>query len=444
MDPLNKCTVYGEKWLAAALDPFHDTNLELAGMPDLNPGPSFVSVLSGTDVITAPAGATNSWGLAIGFLPVNNTCSSSYLIYSGGGGGAASALPVYGNLASPPSTNFVGPISAIAFNDSFLALGGSPTRYIGYQPNNIAGNIQYQFGNNTLSPGRVIGMAFEVTDITPTLYQQGSVTVWRQPYHHDPGFNFVAQNNTNVYSISSPADYSPVYNLPTAMAIPGSRTWDAKKGVYCVGHLADYSKCVSAGNTNGSIFTLQGTDYLAGGSGNNTGDITVLNTTGGHNGFALGGASFTGLNSSFGALRVTYRIIYEYFPRPTQSDPFISLSSPSAPFDACAFQHYAKAMAALPPGVPVSMNAAGDWFRMVLQAVNSSGIANMLHPLLGVGVNYVNSLVNRPPTMANNTRRRQRPRRRQQQVTEIIRVPPTSVRNRLPNPKRKAKRKIRS
>jgi hypothetical protein len=100
------------------------------------------------------------------------------------------------------------------------------------------------------------------------------------------------------------------------------------------------------------------------------------------NGFAYSGAIFDGLNTANGSLTVTSRIFYEVFPQSSILSPYLTIATPSPPFDANAFMLYAQALDLLPVGVPVGENNAGDWFRRVGKALGSA--ARFLAPAVGL------------------------------------------------------------
>lgn len=435
------CTPEGEQWMAAALDPFHDYTIELMGLPDMASGPSFVSLKTQSITISAPTGATSTWNLNVGFTPVNKLglcqtyINNGGIKYPGGSGNDNISVPLYGSVSPLSGTVPFGPIVYSAIGDGAVGVSGptqnaDPLPYT-FATTQITGGA---FGDaSSFSPGRVIGMAFEVVDVTPTLYQQGTVTAYRTPY------NTMITNNafqagpggTQINELAVPTYLGYPSQNADASAIPGSRTWDAKEGIYMVGNMADFSNCKSFDANYASYLAIVGNVTAL------TADIptrcALAQYVGGTNGFALSGCSFSGLSAQFGALRLTTRIIYEYFPKSNMvlngADSFIGLSSPSAPFDTKAFESYSKAMNKLPVAVPVKMNNMGDWFKMVLKAVHSSGVANLIHPLLGAGVGLLtNAVSNNVPTQrtvapsrvilgppARPQRQRRRPRAQTQQ-----------------------------
>jgi hypothetical protein len=409
MVQLNKelsCTPEGEQWLSAALDPFHDYTIDLMGLPDMSSGPSFVSLKTQSVTVSAPPGATSSWNLNIAFLPTNKLgfgqvyLNQTGAIYPGGSGNTGISVPLYGTTTPLSGTVRIGPISYSAIGDG--AIGYS-------DPTSVADPLAYAtvntqvtgggFGDaNLSSPGRVIAMAFEVVDVTPVLYQQGTVTCYRNPYNHmisNSAFQ-AGSSGTQINELSVDTYLGHPQRIPDATAVPGSRTWDAKEGIYMVGNMADANACRSFDADQSSYISVIGT-VSATTNAFVPNQCLLMNNTGGTNGFALSGCTFSGLNPQFGAFRITTRIIYEYFPKCNSSaegsDSFIGLSSPSAPYDTKAFETYSKAMNKLPVAVPVKMNNMGDWFKMVLKAVHASGVATMIHPLLGAGVGLLSNVV---------------------------------------------------
>lgn len=416
------CTLDGERWLASALDPFHDTNLDLTGLPDLNSGPSFVSMLTQSITVSSPNVSNPTWTCNIGFLPLNKVGTGRNASLVAGvfppSADSFNFLPQY-NSGTNNDTNG-GPINVNVYSS---ATGNDPASYVPVAFSLAQPQFSKSFGDTSGTPCRVISMGFEVTDTTPTLYQQGSLTAYRVPYNE----NFMtinAQNNNalgTIVTLGMDAFGGCPTSIDGATALDGSRTWDAKSGVYMVGHLEDPTSCKAFGYYAGNRVAITNPDVgIVYGGNVAPSSLIEFSFAGGTNGFALGGVSIRGLNGINGSLRITARIIYEYFPRCTLADPFITLSSPSAPYDAKAFESYAHASRSLPVAVPVRMNAAGDWFRMAVKAAHESGLAGMIHPLLGVGIGSLNSVVNRNVAKPMGKPRRKKMRARRVSIASSV------------------------
>lgn len=391
-------TPEGKKWLTTALDPFHDTNVDLMGLPDANGSPSFVVSVQETQTISPPSGST-TWSAHISFSRLVFPQQMSYL-------NVGSGVPsrAYGTQAQIYTTSGNGYACNVGPITYALSANNSNENWVNATSSNTMGN----FGSTTRSPARIIGMAFEVADVTPKLYQQGSVTVYTAPASVVRCFPFQVNDNTNSSNVVADLYSGGAFNQQVAQQLRGSRTWAAAEGAYCVARVADFdmepsqlgsgSLCMSFQNSSGQSQPF-GTAY-------NPVAMIQSNWAGGANGFSPGGAIFTGLNGANGSLQITTRIIYEYFPYPNTGDPYLPLSSPSAPYDACAFQAYSRAIALLPPGVPVRMNPGGEWFKMALNAVDRSGLISLISPMAGRLTSALNNYLNVPTSRTKLGRNR--------------------------------------
>lgn len=383
-DKLACLSDHGRKWLEVALDPYHDTTLELMGYPDVNGSPSFVLVVKNTSVITAPGGSV-PWAAHFVIMPLN-------------------AVDVFGQWSPVSLTSIASGVSVPNFNyTGFSAQLGPVTvttttsesaNYENWFDNSGEPTSTLAYGGGGLTNARVIASAFEVTDVTAKLYQQGSVTVYTAPsaQSEDMVMNFagVSENFETCVKVES----GPPNSLAIAQLMPNTRTWDASQGAYVVGRLTEVDNPPSP--LFASMACIQDNSSVAGPAMPYPNYVFACSNAGGTSTMACSGAIFSGLNPTQGSLRLTTRVVYEVFPRASNNpqDPYLPLTSPSAPFDACAFQMYAEAVQSLPPGVPVRMNAAGDWFRMVMRTLADSNVLSAIHPGLGIGAKMVNSFVN--------------------------------------------------
>jgi hypothetical protein len=405
------CTISenAKRWLTAALDPFHDDNLELAGMPDTVAGNSFVLMVKQTVNVQAPTGATTPWSFTVSTLPVNFE-SYRAAAYANNGSSALTDGVYTWNMALDAtntgpinSGNLIGPITYASY------VGGASFPLANY---GLVGNTTQpfaSFGNApAVSPGRIIGTAFEVRDVTPVLYKQGNVTVgaFQPSIAENCRVNYSltstipspnAANTVAQYASSLPSSSTALFNYPNA------RRWAAKDGVYCVGKIGDFSRQgpVVGVPTEAPIL---GGDISSGGSQGLSNYTWAGQGTGPFNGVGCTMAMFEGLNPTYGNFQLSIRIIYEYFPNSLFGNAYQPLSSPTAPYDFMALQEYTMAIQRLPPAVPVGMNASGDWFRMVSKTLGSvaklaSPYLGLLNPALGSGARMLGRyLVDQPNT----------------------------------------------
>lgn len=372
------CTKKGKEWLTAALDPFHDSVLELAGLPDPNGSNSFVLMQKQSFVLSAPATAGTSWSAAINITGITSRGQySSYntLAFNASVPPIDNGSIVLQALGSGPGFNnrLAGPIMAAVYPTATA----SPywTFVDTASTNGVETNA---FGENTGTPCRIIGIAFEVTDVTPVQFQQGTCTVYRaatskiENLRVNVGAGTFGSGFVTYSGYEEPVFSNPISDSATALLIPDSLQWAASEGCYMVGKFFSLENLypAPANSPNSGLMPLDSGGFFMNTNPQNNGLSQILRVfgCGNHSGLTPSGAIFEGLSTTNGALRVTSRIIYEYFPV-LSFDPFLPLATPSAPYDSCALLMYSEAMARLPPATKVADNLSGDWFRSVGKAL---------------------------------------------------------------------------
>lgn len=346
----NIITPEGAEWIKAALDPFHDTDVNCKGFPDIVVSPSVVQLVKVTASISCPSAiTTGTWDVNIFQLPwfttepVDLWTKTNQVIYS----------PVNASIT-------LGGITAVAVQSgTSTAYGVAGTHFL--TPLSVADS--YFDG-----PARVIAGGMEIVNTTAELNLQGLVTVYRQPLATP-----LAQEG---WCISSPAGATPILGSFTgpsisywpstqanAMLLTGSRQWAAKEGNYSVFSLNSMTLPVSGENY---IQPVMMTDEVNGGTA--TSALTPAATGSGPYTFEpmalqpynMSGAFYTGLSLST-TLQITMNLFIERFPDPTEAD-LAPLAKPSPGFDPECLKLYSLALCNLPPGVMVKDNGLGDWF----------------------------------------------------------------------------------
>jgi len=211
-----------------------------------------------------------------------------------------------------------------------------------------------------------------------------------------------------------------VYNLPPstpgqAMEYSGSRQWEAKDGVYMVAcqdanrnklafTSADYVALTDGDfippalvgtNVDSHVYdawytsTFNPTFVTSHTSGLTSGAWARAQLPGQflHVPFHTSGVMLTGLSPS-STFTVTVRTMWEVAPvtgdlvlaSGTTINPLVPLAKPSAEYDPIALELYQRAVVQLPVGVPVSMNAAGDFWDWCLGALQVAA------PAIGVAL----------------------------------------------------------
>lgn len=404
----------GRNFLIGALDPFHDTEIEVDGFPDITSARSVVQVLQYTKTITKPVGlAAGNWDLHLSNMPLSSDLSTA----------VPSLLAVIVNSLGEISVNAGIP----AVNSGFLAQavpsGASMDAISGIRVGDGLGLPKsYSAGTH-----RIFGLGFEVINATAPLYRQGSVTTYRKPSHRVGGFGRepISPFKCSTYDYIS----GPVLTVAQAANFPNSRTWGAEEGVYGIATLNDINCPVVRATPNGgfaSTIDAVGTGS-AYGYGNLPADASLVHSYP----FDITGAIFTGLSDQT-SLTVTVRYLIERFPGPAETD-LVVLGRPSPAFDPLALELYSRCLEHLPACVRVSENPFGEWFNKVLGAVAeyAPAVARIFpHPLVSGIVSTVGHAaraLHRPEASTSTAVEAPRRQRREREIepstsTDLVRT----------------------
>jgi len=342
----------GAEWLKAAMDPFHDTDIELKGFPDVNVAPSVVQLIKVTQSISVPTTVTTgTWDCNIFTLP----------------------------WVTPENMN-----SAVKDNSVI-----SPTTPLSLQLGGVS-HISVQSGTSTATPltaavegdpltipatyldgsSRVIGYGVEIVNTTSDLNRQGLVIVYRMPQPPMNGQTYTLVN-TGDTAVVGAISLSPVRKWPTsaanAMLLTGSRQWEAAEGAYLVSTLNSINLPAQAASYVAPII-LQ--DEAEGSQDDIA--VTMITPIASSGGYAysmpplslqpynMSGAYFTGLSLQT-TLQVSLNVYIERFPSFDELD-LVPLAKPSPGFNARTLELYSTALCDLPPGVMAKENGLGSWF----------------------------------------------------------------------------------
>lgn len=374
----------GQEWMVSCLDPFHDYQQTLSGYPDMEAGRSVCQMYTTSYNIAMPSSYTTGYNCQVVFTGLdamaNTTGAGTQHMYyfdsgkqqmtyssttAGSGAYKLTTAPVM-VLCSTGTT------APTLDNVATTGTGGTnPVHYASLYTRSVA------------TRGRLIGIGIEVHNTTAELYKQGTVTVGQLASDYGTAYSVYTVDSDAAYE-SIPVTYCKGATLPSSeaslRAIPGSGQWEAAKGVYMIprllrselpimspGHCA--CACFSEGAKHFGQVPMIGADVT-------TPQFNVQGLP--ISSFSPMSAIFTGLSPQT-TLRVTVRSIVEFFPG--DGDAFLPLAIPSALYDPLALTAYAAASRSAPYAVPVSMNAAGDYFRLVLKALSG---AKQISPLLAL------------------------------------------------------------
>jgi len=397
----------GKEWLTAAIDPFHDTPLQVTGFPDVNEASSIVQVVRLSSTISAPSGVEGNWDVHIHQFPwLRRTNGVGGLWSNTVDGNQSTGFGIFclGNSNTTPS-----PVASSTCRYGGLAYdavaSGNPT----FTYNSTSSNVPFdtQLQPYLVGEYRVIAMGFEVINTTSELNIQGLTTVYRQPCGALDSAKTVlvstgstVSGSTTSFGFGYPAiitTQNPPANTAEALLLDGSKQWKAKDGAYVVSTMNSPEN--PAGYNPVSIIselspsdptqaTLPWQYFIPGGVNNAAFQEIIIPVSGASyvvNAIATGamqfqsynhaGAYFSGLsNSTTLQLNAVYYI--ERFP--SQLDSALVVLARSSPrLDCVALDLYSECIREMPVGVPQAENGFGDWFA---DAVSSA--ADFVSPVL--------------------------------------------------------------
>lgn len=375
-------------WFKAACDPFHDYDVSINGIPDIDGQVSVVQVMPKILTVKAPVnlGPGETWSCHICTLPLAQTVAvSSYnSVWSFGqstlGHGDAQdgvlgtvSIITHTDTPSISNANYSFP------RDNTPSFNSVKREFQAVSIDDVGGS----------SMKKLIAGGFEVHNDTAALYKQGSVTVYQSAQEViDAGVGRWThlENTADIYN-STKLCRQPPTDKTSAASLPNSRTWEAANGCYVPIRLGTETRYQP-----GTIHQFK-TRYVDAVGTQKNGGYQQVASTGGLNpepaSYALAhrscdiettGAYFSGLSPET-ILTVTIKLIIE--SAPTAANPTLLFSAtPTACYDPRIMSLYYQTIQSLPPGVEVRMNAKGDWFRMVMKAANT--IAPVALPLIGM------------------------------------------------------------
>ncbi|APG76182.1 hypothetical protein 1 [Beihai tombus-like virus 17] len=398
------CDRDAQNWLKVALDPFHDYNVQLAGLPDNDSQPSAIQIVPKVYQIKAPAGlaVNETWSAHISTLPIASThaCRSYYRNNTSGVVGDAAVT-----LSNDGQAGEIGTITVITHGDAGGLNGYDNLSY----PANVAqatdfGAITREFkafsldDDNDKTMKKLVAGGFEVHNDTAALYKQGSVTVYSsgQGTQREGALLRNADTSTVYHHQHLRKSRQPPGSKAEAGSMPDSRTFEAADGCYVPIRLGDDTHYSIASRTtyltesvDSSLVTTRPAGYV----------ITPFAATAGYSedyqanhrplDIETTGAYFSGLSPET-TLTLTIKFIIELCPT-SSNQAMLYMASPTAMYCPRAIELYHQMIRSLPPGVPVSFNDKGDWFRMATKVMADvaplvSPFLSALNPTLGAGV----------------------------------------------------------
>lgn len=390
MENSGAITSDGHDWVKMALDPFHDFNMKIAGLPDKTSGDSVVRFFKKKITITRPytLPSDSNWDCHIFTMPFIDsvmTTSARVNTYN-----AITRTTENPPLIAPDSLFQMGTVNVVS---GVFDHGAWITDNRGILADELF-HVSADMDFPRRSLARVIGCGFEVHNDTPKLYASGSVTCYNAPqgdYHDQMFFSRSLYSDFDHPPVTGDTNCSgpwtvirrPPDSVSEAMQLHNSVTYKAVDGCYVVARV-DLDHADYAFPTNKPIAIL-GKGSQENVSENRREIVSVWNTpnlstapgycqnyapfpyTAPDKSYRLtplhtSGAFFTGLSPQT-VLTLETHIVVESLPITNLSE--LALATPSSVYDPIALQLYERSIRDLKAGVPVSMNAAGDWWKMV-------------------------------------------------------------------------------
>jgi hypothetical protein len=354
MSSITSISKDGQDWLVLALDPFHDLQRPIEGLPDEMSSSSFVRCHVQSTTLSANAEGDKFRVVFTGYhgpqSARNIVTSADNLSTFGVGGFETAPIIVHkATAAQEPAFSSVGA--------AYLKLGTTP---------------------DSTTASRLVAIGLELTDITQVYNKQGTLAAARCTGPTD----WVAMATQYSEGEWSHPHFAREPGFPKTKALasltPGYLEWEARKGVYVTPRFQKPefpSRFYSDGQTDASLnndehlFMMQEIQAESNvwklfSRYDRTSEIGHFALPGlVHSGFEPCCIFLEGLDAS-STFRLVVRTYVEYFPD-VSSAVAISSTSPSPSYDPLAFRAYHEAAIRLPIGVPVSMNEKGDWWKMV-------------------------------------------------------------------------------
>lgn len=421
-------TLDGRDWLTMALDPFHDLNVPVKGYPDELSTSTAMQTIRKIITIVKPTelADTDTWDCHIATIPLADTVHSW-------ANSIANPRGHY-DLTGAATVATLGTVTVSKCKSDQQTFPQDDTVFNYTDKRQIYGYSGTDTNNK--SPSRLIAGGFEVHNATAELERQGSVTVYSMPNSmNQPSPCRITGATGGVIGLSSArVARMPPARPDLAAIMNDARTWKAADGVYVPFRLNTESEGFRLNARENGAFALTTNDSGAGdattkfivsnteedginvtASGAPTGDIINLRTMHGTSTNVNGsyvaadelpgisgykqapiqtsGAYFSGLSAG---TVLTLNIRYLLEVAPTAANPeLLYTTSPSPLYDPRALETYTNIINRMPPGVPVDMNAKGDFWRLIKGVGKTVGklLLPIAPPVVQVAVKGVANVV---------------------------------------------------
>jgi hypothetical protein len=377
------CSAAGAEFAVLALDPFHDYDSPIQGLPDGEAGRSIVYSIKQEINISAPTSviAGQTWDAHIAFLPVVSE------LFDGIGPSRAARLTTntadvgFGMLRdvdlAPFDMNGFDPralivIAKVRSGQKTFSTDTGATVPVEYQYIFVDQLTDY-------NRSRLISGGYEIHNVTEELHKGGAVTDYSvddSPSHGTAfWFNSLINESTTV-GLNMNALYmnAPPNTLASAKQINGV-TREAREGSYvtfkfdstdfkcgfpAVGQVIYRTEDNTSANTSG-VWASWAENLPATGVTFPNKGLPLFRELN----FQQCGSYYTGLSFE-SVLNLNLQCMVEEFTLPGSAN--MALASPSTPYDPRTLEMIMKIQNQMRPGVKVIDNGIGDFFRSVLRA----------------------------------------------------------------------------
>lgn len=350
-----KATKDGMDWLILALDPFHDYERTIEGLPDETVSRSNVRIHNQTATVSATADGDNFNIMWNGYHGYSIVHASNNL-----------------TLDSTPNGTFA-PFKVLRSADGIYP--SLTAQYSGTAEEKLGwGTVPLAANANQAS--RLIGVAFEIRDVTPALYQKGQYVANALPNHCSKTCPLIQTlGPPEVRTLMPSASVTAPFAVSQAdmQAYPNAVTRELKAGAYVIPHMGVPAQAQRLTSPTGQLVYTSvciQSEIIGGalqqqvtcGADNTTG-VQARNKNYVYSGFSPCQMLISGVAAET-VLQITFRTIVEYYP--DLHDPqSLSTATDTAAYDPYALQLYHEICRKVPFCVPVKDNASGDYFRKV-------------------------------------------------------------------------------
>lgn len=350
-------TKQGLDWLIRSTDPFHDFDLTVDGYPDVISSRCVTQEVSLTQNVNVPDGKD----LHVFMLPHSPTVGVNLQPISIDNNGVTVAA---GSIAG----GIVSGVNAIT-SDTGVGWFGTGSA----QLSTVGMPLTFTAGQS-----RLISCGWEVVNITPAVFQGGSIVAYKTPNTRTGAFCAKPAAGTTNFPIY-PVEFGslPPLTQQQASLYPNSLTWQASEGLYQVASMnscdqnyvnpvpgiVGYTNPPSVATLNGNVSRIA----ILPDQWMNTTSPAAVQVSSHMMNWDISGSIITNNTGQQQTYQITAKYVIERIPT-INDQTLLVLAHEAAPYDALALEIYSQAMSRLPVACRVADNPLGEWFESVMDA----------------------------------------------------------------------------